>query len=131
MLTVHLPGILVSFFNASLRCCLKLSDKMCITFLLSLSWQVGAFQHQKLLLVNWDIENPSWAPARNRVHLSKFVFQKSRASDFCGMQTQHCELCSAPMIDSISSTMFSATFHCHTTQGVMAEIGYRSLALTA
>ena len=47
---------------------------------------------------------------RNGVHPSEFVFQKSRAivSDFCGIQTHEGELYStrAPMIDSISSTMF-------------------------
>ena len=42
----------------------------------------------------WDIENPSWEPVRNGVHLSAFVFQKSRAivSDFCGIQTHEGEL---------------------------------------
>ena len=47
---------------------------------------------------------------RNRVHPSKVVFQKSRviASDFFGIQTHAGERRSAqaPMIDSISSTMF-------------------------
>ena len=49
----------------------------------------------------------------NRVHLvnsSEFAFQKSWAiaSDFCGIQTHEGKLCSAraPVIDSISSTMF-------------------------
>ena len=34
-----------------------------------------------------DIENPSWAPVRNRVHPSEFAFQKSRAivNNFCGI----------------------------------------------
>ena len=56
------------------------------------------------------IENPSWAPLWNGVHPSDFVFQKSRAiaSDFCGIQAHEGELRSAraPMIDSISFTMF-------------------------
>ena len=58
----------------------------------------------------WHIENPSWAPVRNGVHPSEFVFQKSRAiaSDFWGIQTHSGELCSlrVPMIYSISSIMF-------------------------
>ena len=46
----------------------------------------------------------------NGVDLSKFVFQESwpMTNDFCGIQTHEGELRSAraPMIDSISSTMF-------------------------
>ena len=64
------------------------------------------------LQINIDgyMENPSWAPVRNRVHPHEFVFQKSRAiaSDFCGIQTHEDELCSAwaLMINSISTTVF-------------------------
>ena len=52
------------------------------------------------------IENPSWAPIRNRVHPLEFVFEKSWVivSHFCGIQTHEGELYSvwAPMIDCIS-----------------------------
>ena len=55
-------------------------------------------------------QNPSWAPVRNNVHPSEFVFQKSWliASDFCGIQTHEGELCfaRAQMIDFISSAIF-------------------------
>ena len=55
-------------------------------------------------------QNPSWAPVRNEVHPSEFVFQKSWliASDFCGIQTHEGELCfaRAHMIDFISSAIF-------------------------
>ena len=63
-----------------------------------------------MALTKQDIANPSQVPMRNGVHLSEFVFQKSRAiaSDFCGIQTHEGELRSAwaSMINSISSTMF-------------------------
>ena len=58
------------------------------------------------------IENPSWAPVWNEVHLSEFVFQKSRgiASDFCGIQTDESEHCLHEypwsMINYVSSTIF-------------------------
>ena len=60
----------------------------------------------------YHIGNPSWLPMWNGVHLSEFVFQRSQAiaSDFRGIQTPEGQIHStwAPMIDSISSTMFSS-----------------------
>ena len=61
-------------------------------------------QVDPMLATRTLLSGPSWALVWNKVHLSKFVVQKSRAiaSDFCGIQTHSGELHS----DSISSAMF-------------------------
>ena len=104
----HFPGRKISFNPTSAELLWK-NLRRYLHFLLFLHNDVYKYL-KSFLIEGKDIKNPSWALVCNGVHPMEFVFQKLRAiaSDFFGIQTHEGELCfaRAPMIDSISSTMF-------------------------